>query len=148
MPTVHEALALRLHAALVLAFAEEGDPIPTRDLGLPDDCPPEGLINLRFEDPVEEGRAFGVPSREWSRIAAVEIIAQDSDEELLRARFDALVVKVGALHGQTIAGVDHLELSAIVDVEDPPIEAAASVRAGLVQITLYYETGDNPLEEI
>lgn len=148
MPTMHEAVALSVFAALAQAFGQSGDPIPTRSAVLPEDCPPEGLINLRMEDPVEDGRVFGAPSREWSRVAAVEIVAQHSDETELRARFDALAGKVGTLHSQTLAGVDYFDLSAVVDAEDPPIMGDAPVQAGVVQIALYYETGENPLEEI
>ncbi|TPE47228.1 hypothetical protein [Amaricoccus solimangrovi] len=148
MATVHETIAARIHAALLLCFAEEGDPPVSRAAVLPEDCPSEGLVNLRLEDPVEEGRVFGVPAREWSRVAAVEIVAQPGDEAGARALFDALAAKVGGLRGQAIEGVDYLDLSAPGDVEDPPILGDAPVRAGIVQITLYYETGDNPLEEI
>ncbi len=148
MPSVHEAIAARFMSALVACFAEPGDPVVTREMVLPEDCPPEGLVNLRMQDPVEEDRVLGVPAREWSRIAAVELVAQDAGEEVPRGRFDALALKVGRLHGQPIEGVDYLDLSAVVDAEDPPILGDAAIQAGVVQITLYYETGENPLEEI
>ena len=148
MPTVHEALATRLMAALSTCFTDAGDPVVTREVILPEDCPPEGLVNLRMQDPVEEDRVLGVPAREWSRIGAVEIVAQHADEAALRALFDDLARKIGGLVGQAIEGVDYFDLSAVVDAEEPPILGDAPVQVGVVQVTLYYETGENPLEEI
>ena len=148
MPTVHESLALRLFAALEARFTAEGDPVPTRSGTLPVDCPLEGLINLRMADAVEEGRRFGAGSREWSRVAMVEIVVQAPDDIERAVFFDALAARVGGLYGQPIEGVDHLELSAVVDAEEPPVSGDAPVQAGVVEITIYYETGENPLEEI
>lgn len=144
MATPHETAAAAVTAALAALLA--GSPTPTRDSDLPETCPPEGLVNLRFEDPVELGRQLGTGVREYSRIASVEIVAPGTDPVLRITRFEAILVAIGSLQGADVVGVDWLDVGAPVDGELAPIDGGETLRTGVVEITLFYQTATNPME--
>jgi hypothetical protein len=123
-------------------------PHATREIDLPERCPPEGLVNLRFEDPVEVDRQLGHVARDWSRVCAVEIVVQHPDQAVRIARFEAILAAIGALHGpgNQAGGIDWLDMSGPAEAEELPVEGAATIKAGIVEMTLYYRSAGNPME--
>lgn len=146
MPSPHETVAAAVAAAVAARYAAQGDPVVTREQDLPEVCPPAGLINVRFADPVEDGRAYGAGAREYSRVCSVEIAVQAASAADRISKFDALAVKLGALHGGGIAGVDWADVGAPTEVETTPVDGAETIRSGIVEITAFYRTADNPME--
>jgi hypothetical protein len=145
--TPHEAVASAAVAAIESRYLAPEDPLVTREIDLPERVPLQGLVNLRFADPVELGRAFGL-GREWSRACTLEIVVQANEPALRIARYEAILGRLGALHSaQGLAGVvDYIDLGAPYESEVIPVEGASSVRAGMVDLTLFYMTSENPME--
>lgn len=146
MASPHETAAAAILDALTTLLGNA--PEPTREIDLPEVCPPEGLVNLRLEDPIELGRQYGVAAREYSRIASVEIIVQANDPAIRIARHEAICEKIGVLQGATIAGVDWVDVGAPVEADVVPIEGGTTIRSGIVEITMYYRTANNPMEAV
>lgn len=145
----HEAVAAAIHAGIVARLAGSARPAVTREVDLPERCPPEGLVNVRFEDPIEIGRQLGVVAREWQRNATLEIVVQDAAPEARIARYEAILDAIGPLHGAgTVAElVQWLDMGPPTETETVPVEGASTIRAGVVEITAYYRSGANPMME-
>lgn len=145
----HETAAAAIHAALVARLDGDGMPRVTREIDLPERCPPEGLVNVRFEDPVEIGRQLGVVARDWQRNATLEIVVQDAAPAARIARYEAILAAIGPLHGaSTVANlVQWLDMGPPTETETVPVEGASTIRAGVVEITAYYRSGANPMME-
>lgn len=144
MPTVHEYVADALHSVLDAVLVQD----VTRESVLPVTCPSSGLVNINLEDADEIGRRLGTGVREWSRVAEVEIVVEDPDETAANAALDAILAQIGAgLSDVTLGGaVEYLDLSAPVGADDIPMEGAATLKGAVVEVTLYYTTGNNPME--
>lgn len=147
MVTRHEAVAQAITTAVRGLVEGEGKPTVTRG-ALPERCPDEGLVNLVFEDPTEVGYQLGSLTREWSRVCSVGIVVQGNDDELRRGAFEAVLVAIGPLQGTSIGDlVDYIGVDAASDAEETPIEGDSPVQAGLVELTIFYTTSNNPLLE-
>lgn len=146
MSSPHETVAAAVTAALVALMDDPGGPAVTREIDIPEFVPEAGLVNVRFEDPVELGRQLGTGTREWSRVAAVEIVVQSGDLADRIATFEAILAKVGGLADAPIAGIDWLDLGAPVDGDSVPIDGAGTIRSAVVEATLFYMTARNPME--
>lgn len=143
MPSPHESITLALLAALAGHSATV-----LRERELPEFCPDEGVINLVPEDPVELDQRLGDAKREFSRGYDLEVVVQDADEVARAARLDSALTQIAQLlDGSNLGGaVDFLRLEAPQETEDVPMEGAASLKAAVMPITVFYETSDNPME--
>lgn len=147
MSTPHETVAATLTATIGALFAAAGGPDVTRDVDLPEVCPPQGLVNLTFADPIEEGRTLGATAREWSRVCSVEMAVQAAAPETRIARLEGLVTVLADLAPAAVApAVDWIDVGAPVQSETVPMDGASSIRAVVVEVTAFYRTGSNPME--
>lgn len=144
MTTRHETIA----AALVAAASSATSAGVIREEILPVKCPINGLINVRFNDPEEEEQELGSLRRTWVRVAEIEIIVQSAIQADRIVKLDTILGEIGvAFLSENLAGtVDHLEISAPVEAEDMPMDGAASLKGSIVEITLFYQTSNNPME--
>ena len=109
---------------------------------LPERIPPEGLMILRDGTPGEPGVTMSPLTYHFQHRAELEMIVQSATDR--DALFDALVAKVGAVIAadRTLLGLcDWVEPEAAEPV-DLPVEGAASLKAGIIPITLHYATSD------
>jgi len=109
---------------------------------LPERIPPAGLMILRDGTPGEPGVTMSPLTYHFQHRAELEMIVQSATDR--DALFDALVAQVGAVIAadRTLRGLcDWVEPEAAEPV-DLPVEGAASLKAGIIPITLYYATSD------
>lgn len=143
MPTKQEAVILALLDAL------SGHPaVVMREEELPQDCPPEGLINVIDEDPVEDGFQLGAGVREWRRRVELELVVYSEDRENLPGLLDlAASQAVDLLRAANFSGlITHIHFDAAEGADDIPMANAVYLRGATVPVTLFYETSDNPME--
>ena len=143
MPSRHELATLALMEALSAHPARV-----MRENELPELCPPEGLINILPADPEEEDQRLGTGVREYSRTYELEVVVSEGDAVTRAAALeDAVVAAAVLLNGSTLGGrVDYLRLDAPQDVEDVPMEGAATLKGAVLPVTVFYETPENPME--
>lgn len=144
MTTKHEAAAQALHAVLVAAL-----PIPIElDDERADDVPPAGLAALLSGDTQELDRRLGVDGKiEWQQDAELVLIASAAAR---RAVIEGLLAQAGAALAadRTLGGaVDWVEIGAPEPSPESALPGAASARGVRVTMSLFYETGPNPLED-
>lgn len=144
MTTRHETIA----AAIVAAATAATSAAVIREEVLPAKCSASGLINVRFNDPEEEEQELGSLRRTWVRVVEIEIIVQSAIQADRIVKLDTILGEIGATFlGENLSGtVDHLEISAPVEAEDIPMEGSASLKGSIVEITLFYQTSNNPME--
>ena len=109
---------------------------------LPERIPPAGLMILRDGNPGEPSVTLSPLSYHYQHRAELEVIVQSSASR--DALFDALCAQVGAVLAadRTLRGLcDWVEPDAPEPV-DLAIDGAASLKAGIVPITLHYSTAD------
>ena len=147
MSTPHEIVAARLMGAIGALFAAAGGPDVTRDADLPEIVGAQGLVNLTFGDPTEEGRPLGAVAREWSRVCTIEMAVQAAATETRIARLEGLITVLADLAPAGVAPeVDWLDVGAPIQSETVPMDGASSIRAAVVEVTAFYRTGSNPME--
>jgi len=109
---------------------------------LPERIPPAGLMILRDGNPGEPGVTLSPLSYHYQHRAELEVIVQSAANR--DALFDGLCAQVGAVLAadRTLRGLcDWVEPDAPEPV-DLAIDGAASLKAGIVPITLHYSTAD------
>lgn len=130
--------ALSGHAATVL-----------READLPEECPPEGVINIVPSDPREVGRHLGVGRREWECVVELEAVVRGPDASSRNAALDAVLVAAADLlvADRTLGGaVDYLDLGGPTEIDVVPMLGAETLKGAVLTATLFYETTDNPME--
>ena len=111
---------------------------------LPERIPPAGLMILRDGNPGEPSVTLSPLMYHYQHKAELEMIVQSASAR--DGLFDALAAQVGAVIAadRTLRGLcDWAEPDALEPV-DLAIEGAASLKAGIIPITLHYSTA-NPL---
>ena len=109
---------------------------------LPERIPPAGLMILRDGNPGDPGVTLSPLSYHYQHRAELEVIVQSAAGR--DALFDALCAQAGAVLAadRTLRGLcDWVEPDAPEPV-DLAIDGAASLKAGIVPITLHYSTTD------
>ena len=109
---------------------------------LPERIPPAGLMILRDGTPGEPGVTLSPLTYHFQHRAELEMIVQSAKDR--DALFDALVAKISAVIAadRTLRGLcDWIEPEAAEPV-DLPVEGAASLKAGIIPITLHYATSN------
>jgi len=104
--------------------------------------PPAGLLILRDGTPGEPGVTLSPMTYHFQHRAELEMIVQSAKDR--DALFDALVAQISAVIAadRTLRGLcDWIEPEAAEPV-DLPVEGAASLKAGIIPITLHYATSD------
>jgi hypothetical protein len=132
MPTLRETILAALHARLsaLPATSLRGDVLPER-------IPPAGLLILRDGEPGEPEVTLSPLRYHYQHRAEIEAVVQDADRD---AAFDILCASIGTAitTDRTLGGLcDWVEAEAPRPV-DLPVEGAASLKAGIVPIILYY----------
>lgn len=109
---------------------------------LPERIPPTGLMILRDGIPGDPGVTLSPLTYHFQHRVELEMIVQSAtDRDTL---FDALVTQIGSVIAadRTLRGLcDWVEPEAAEPV-DLPVEGAASLKAGIIPITLHYATSD------
>lgn len=144
MPSKHEAAIVSLQDILEAHSAEI-----FREHDLPEDCPPEGLINIVPGDPQEVGVRLGTGVREWQRSVELECVVQGADAAARDALIDAVLTEAATLlmADRTLAGaVDFLVPGAPEESEAVPMPGAESLKGSVLSVSLFYETPENPME--
>ena len=136
MPTTRETILAALHARLsaLPATALRGEVLPER-------VPAAGLLILRDGEPGEPEVTLSPLRYHYQHRAEVEAVVQGADRD---AAFDALCASIGSLIAadRTLGGFcDWVEAEAPRPF-DLPVEGAASLKAALIPVILYYTTAD------
>lgn len=143
MPSKQEAVILAIQNALAAHPA-----LVMREEVLPQECPPEGLINILDEDAVEVGYQLGSKVREWQRGIELEIVVFSSDVNELPDLIDAASTTAVELlmtgnYGDLITSI---QIGAPQGADDIPMSDAVYLRGASIPATLFFETSDNPME--
>lgn len=136
MPTPRETILAALYARLASlpATVLRGEVLPER-------VPAKGLLILRDGEPGEPEVSLSPLAYHYQHRAEVETIVQGAD---LDSAFDALCVSIGAVLAadRTLGGLcDWTEAEAPQPV-DLPVEGAASLKAAVIRVSLFYTTSD------
>lgn len=136
MPTPREIILSALHARLsaLPATALRGDVLPER-------VPIEGLLILRDGDPGEPEVSLSPLAYHYQHRAEIEAVVQGADRD---AAFDTLIASIGSALAvdRTLGGFcDWVEAEAPQPV-DLPIDGAASLKAAVIRVSLFYTTSD------
>ena len=108
---------------------------------LPERIPPAGLMILRDGEPGEPEVTLSPLTYHYRHRAEIEAVVQGADRD---ATFDALCASIGAVIAadRTLGGLcDWVEAEAPQPV-DLPVEGAASLKAAVIPVILYYSTTD------
>ncbi|MCS0501381.1 hypothetical protein [Ancylobacter mangrovi] len=133
--TALAALAGVLRAALAGADVK-------RNVAVPVECGPGGLVILYDGEPGEPEVTLSPPSYAYEHAASLNVFVDLMPGDEGSSRLDALLADIGAAldADRTLGGaVDHLEPSA-PDTDNLPSEAGASLTAARVTVTLIYTT--------
>ncbi|NPD21432.1 acyl-CoA transferase [Alterinioella nitratireducens] len=136
MPTPRETILAALHARLsaLAASALRGEVQPER-------VPSEGLLILRDGEPGDPDVTLSPLAYHYQHRAEIEAVVQGDDRDEL---FDNLCASVGAALAadRTLGGLcDWVEAEAPRPV-DLPVEGAASLKAAVIRVSLFYATSD------
>ncbi|WP_137703179.1 acyl-CoA transferase [Marimonas lutisalis] len=136
MPTPRETILAALHARLsaLAASALRGEVLPER-------VPSEGLLILRDGEPGDPDVTLSPLAYHYQHRAEIEAVVQGDDRDEL---FDNLCASVGATLAadRTLGGLcDWVEAEAPRSV-DLPVEGAASLKAAVIRVSLFYATSD------
>ena len=108
---------------------------------LPERIPPAGLMILRDGEPGEPEVTLSPLTYHYRHRAEIEAVVQGANRD---ATFDALCASIGAVIAadRTLGGLcDWVEAEAPQPV-DLPVEGAASLKAAVIPVILYYSTTD------
>jgi hypothetical protein len=108
---------------------------------LPERIPPDGLLILRDGEPGEPEVTLSPAAYHYQHRAEIEAVVQGANRD---AAFDALCASIGAAISadRTLGGLcDWVEAEAPRPV-DLPVEGAASLKAAVIPVILYYTTAD------
>ncbi|MEL0436684.1 acyl-CoA transferase [Phycobacter sp. K97] len=136
MPTSRESILAALHARLsaLAATALRGDVLPER-------VPSTGLLILRDGEPGEPEVTLSPLRYHYQHRAEIEAVVQGADRD---AAFDTLCTSIGTALAadRTLGGLcDWVEAEAPQPV-DLPVEGAASLKAAVIRVSLFYATSD------
>ncbi len=136
MPTPREIILSALHARLsaLPATALRGEVLPER-------VPAEGLLILREGEPGEPDVTLSPLTYHYQHRAEIEAVVQGADRDVA---FDALCASIGAALAadRTLGGLcDWVEAEA-PQPADLPVEGAASLKAAVISVSLFYTTRD------
>ncbi|EAQ47277.1 hypothetical protein MED193_18829 [Roseobacter sp. MED193] len=137
MPTPRETILTALHARLssLPATALRGEMLPER-------VPADGLLILRDGDPGEPEVTLSPLRYHYQHRAEIEAVVQGTKDR--DAAFDTLCASIGAVitADRTLDGLcDWVEAEAPQPV-DLPVEGAASLKAAVIRVSLFYTTSD------
>ncbi|THD71282.1 acyl-CoA transferase [Thalassobius vesicularis] len=130
--TILTALYARLSA--LPATALRGEVLPER-------VPPDGLLILRDGEPGEPEVTLSPLTYHYQHRAEIEAVVQGANRDVA---FDALCAEIGAVFSadRTLGGLcDWIEAEAPQPV-DLPVEGAASLKAAVIRVSLFYSTSD------
>ena len=136
MPTPCETILAALQTRLSTL-----SPTALRGGVLPERVPAAGLLILRDGEPGEPEVTLSPLRYHYQHRAEIEAIVQGADRD---AAFDILCAGIGAAlaSDRTLGGLcDWVEAEGPRPV-DLPVEGAASVKAGVIQVVLHYTTPD------
>ena len=136
MPTPRETILTALYARLsaLPATALRGEVLPER-------VPPDGLLILRDGEPGEPEVTLSPLTYHYQHRAEIEAVVQGANRDVA---FDALCAEIGAVFSadRTLGGLcDWIEAEAPQPV-DLPVEGAASLKAAVIRVSLFYTTSD------
>jgi len=136
MRTPREIIVSALHARLstLPATALRGEVLPER-------IPAEGLLILRDGEPGGPEVTLSPLAYHYQHRAEIEAVVQGADRD---AAFDALTASIGTALAadRTLGGLcDWVEAEAPRPV-DLAVEGAASLKAAVITVVLYYTTAD------
>ena len=136
MPTQRETILTALHARL--------SALPTTALRgevLPERVPAGGVVILRDGDPGEPEVTLSPLRYHYAHRAEIEAVVQGTDRD---TAFDTLCASIGTAIAadRTLGGLcDWVEAEAPQPV-DLPVEGAASLKAAVIRVSLFYTTRD------
>jgi len=136
MPSPRETILAALHARLsaLPATARRGDVLPER-------VPAAGLLVLRDGEPGEPEVTLSPLRYHFQHRAEIEAVVQGASRD---AAFDTLCASLGAALAadRTLGGLcDWVEAEAPRPV-DLAVEGAASLKAAVITVVLYYSTAN------
>ena len=136
MPTPRETIlaALLVRLLALPATALRGEVLPER-------VPPDGLLILRDGEPGEPEVTLSPLRYHYQHRAEIEAVVQGANRDVA---FDALCAEIGAVFSadRTLGGLcDWIEAEAPQPV-DLPVEGAASLKAAVIRVSLFYTTSD------
>ena len=136
MPTPRETILTALYARLsaLPATALRGEVLPER-------VPPDGLLILRDGEPGEPEVTLSPLTYHYQHRAEIEAVVQGANRDVA---FDALCAEIGAVFSadRTLGGLcDWVEAESPQPV-DLPVEGAASLKAAVIRVSLFYTTSD------
>ena len=136
MPTSRETILAALHTRLLAlpATALRGEVLPER-------VPAAGLMILRDGEPGDPEVTLSPLRYHYLHRAEIEAVVQGPDRD---ADFDTLTASIGAAltEDRTLGGLcDWVEAEAPQPV-DLPVEGAASLKAAVIRVSLFYTTSD------
>ena len=134
--SARETILTALHARLSMlpATALRGDVLPER-------IPTDGLLILRDGDPGDPEVTLSPLRYHYQHRAEIEAVVQGPDRD---ADFDTLTASIGAAltEDRTLGGLcDWVEAETPQPV-DLPVEGAASLKAAVIRVSLFYTTSD------
>ena len=134
--SARETILTALHARIsaLPATALRGDVLPER-------VPAEGLMILRDGEPGDPEVTLSPLRYHYQHRAEIEAVVQGPDRD---ADFDTLTASIGAVvaFDRTLDGLcDWIEAEAPQPV-DLPVEGAASLKAAVIRVSLFYTTSD------
>lgn len=136
MPTQRETILAALYARLsaLPATALRGEVLPER-------IPTAGLLILRDGEPGEPEVTLSPLRYHYQHRAEIEAVVQGANRDVA---FDALCAEIGAVFSadRTLGGLcDWVEAESPQPV-DLPVEGAASLKAAVIRVSLFYTTSD------
>ena len=136
MTTQRETILAALHARLsaLQATTLRGDVLPER-------IPTDGLLILRDGEPGEPDVTLSPLTYHYQHRVEIEAVVQGPDRD---GAFDMLCACIGAALAadRTLGGLcDWVEAEAPQPV-DLPVEGAASLKAAVIRVSLFYATSD------
>jgi hypothetical protein len=136
MPSIRETILVALHARLtaLTATALRGEVLPER-------VPADGLLILRDGEPGDPEVTLSPLTYHYEHRAEIEAVVQGTARD---AAFDTLTASIGAALAvdRTLGGFcDWVEAEAPQPV-DLPIDGAASLKAAVIRVSLFYTTSD------
>ena len=147
MSTRETAIAA-LHAGLAAALATRSPaPLVLRGETVPQRLPPGGLVVIRDGETVQETTILSPLAFAIEHRAEVEVTVAGATPAARAALLDALLVDIGAAIAgdRTLGGAVEWAQAGSPEFQDVEFEGAATVRAALVPVTLWFTVAGSPL---